>query len=87
MIYQKQNGLAMNGENLAKIYIVEIKIVSRSLVARVMEKRGGGNMKVTSIMLVKTNGEKMSVFRLSTILMKTNELNHYLHDVIENKGS
>ena len=77
----------MNGENLAKIYIVEIKIVSRSLVARVMEKRGGGNMKVTSIMLVKTNGEKMSIFCLSTILMKTNELNHYLHDVIENKGS
>jgi len=37
--------------------------------------------------LLKTNIEKMSVFRLSTMLMKRNELNRYFHDVDENKGS
>jgi hypothetical protein len=36
--------------------------------------------------LLKTNAEKMSVFRLSTILMKPNELRHSLHDVDEKKG-
>ena len=36
--------------------------------------------------LLKTNVEKMSIFRLSTILVRTNELNHFLHDVDENKG-
>jgi len=44
-------------------------------------------MKVSYAMLLKTNVEKMSVFRLSTIFMKTNELNTPLHDVDENKGS
>jgi hypothetical protein len=38
------------------------------------------------IKLLKTNGEKMSVFRLSTMLMKTRELSLYLHDVDETKG-
>ena len=33
--------------------------------------------------LLKTNIEKMSAFRLSTMLMKTNELNPSLHDVDE----
>jgi hypothetical protein len=50
-----------------------------------VEKKGG-KMKVTSIMLLKTNGEKMSVFRLSMIFMKTNELNPSLQDVDEKKG-
>ena len=35
---------------------------------------------------LKTHIENMSVFRLSTIFMKTNELNHSLHDVDEKKG-
>jgi len=37
--------------------------------------------------LLKTNVEKMSLFSLSTIFMKTNELNPSLHDVDEKKGS
>jgi len=37
--------------------------------------------------LLKTNIEKMSAFRLSTIFMKTNELNHSFQDVDEKKGS
>jgi len=37
--------------------------------------------------LLKKHVEKMSIFSLSTILMKINELNHPLHDVDENKGS
>jgi hypothetical protein len=36
--------------------------------------------------LLKKNAEKMSVFRLSTMLMKPNELRHSLHDVDEKKG-
>jgi len=36
--------------------------------------------------LLKTSIEKMSIFRLSTILMKINELDMHFHDVAENKG-
>jgi hypothetical protein len=37
--------------------------------------------------LLKINVEKMSAFRLSTMLMKTNELYDAFHDVVEKKGS
>jgi hypothetical protein len=37
-------------------------------------------------MLLKIKGARMSVFRLSTMLMKTNELSVSLHDVDEKKG-
>ena len=40
-MYQKQKGLAMNSENLAKIYAIENKIVSLSSAGRVIEKKGG----------------------------------------------
>jgi len=40
----------------------------------------------TCVKLLKTNVEKLSIFRLSTMLMKTNELNHSLHDVDERRG-
>ena len=36
--------------------------------------------------LLKAHVEKMPDFRLSTMLMKKNELNRYLHDVDEKKG-
>jgi hypothetical protein len=39
MCYKKK-GLAMNSENLAKIYIVDNKIVSLSSAARVRKKGG-----------------------------------------------
>ena len=40
MMYKKLKGLAMNGENLAKIYITENTVVSLSSAVRVMgEKR------------------------------------------------
>jgi hypothetical protein len=85
MMYQKQKGLAMNCKNLSEIYIIDNKTVSTvSWTWRVVKKKGG-KMKVTSIMLLKTNGEKMSVFRLSKMLMKTNELNSSFQDVDENK--
>jgi hypothetical protein len=44
-------------------------------------------MKVSYAMSLKTYGEKMSVFRLATILMKTSGLNVSLHDVDEKKVS
>jgi hypothetical protein len=37
--------------------------------------------------LLKTNRDNMPVFRLSTMLMKTNELNSSFHDVDEKKWS
>jgi hypothetical protein len=43
-------------------------------------------MRLTFSKLLKTNVEKISVFRLSTIFMKTNELDRSLHDVDEKKG-
>jgi hypothetical protein len=79
--------LAVNSKNLAKIYIVEIKIVSLSSAARVHGKKKGQEMGSIFVKLLKTNVEKMSVFRLSTMLMKTNELNRSFQDVDENKCS
>jgi hypothetical protein len=55
-------------------------------VVRVVEKKRGQKMGPIGIKLLKTNVEKMSTFRFSTILMKTQELNHSLHDVDENTG-
>jgi hypothetical protein len=50
-------------------------------------KESGGRKAVENFFnLLKTNIEKMSIFRLSAILMKTNELNHFLRDVAERKG-
>jgi len=43
-------------------------------------------MTLTFSKLLKTNVEKMSVFRLSIMLMKTHELSRSLHDVDEKKG-
>ncbi len=43
-------------------------------------------MRLTFFKSMKTHVEKMSVFRLSIMLMKTQELNRYLHYVDEKKG-
>ena len=51
------------------------------------EKRAGGKMKVTSNMLLKTNGEKMSEICLSKMLLKKNELYPPFQDVDEKKGA
>ena len=42
-MYQKQNGLAMASENLAKFYVTENKKVSLFLLARVTKKKGVEN--------------------------------------------
>jgi hypothetical protein len=39
-MYQKQKGLAMDGENPAKIYIIETTRVSLSSLARATGKKG-----------------------------------------------
>ena len=49
--------------------------------------QGKLKMKVSLAMLLKTNIEKMSAFRLATMLMKTNDLNSVCHDVDEKKGA
>jgi hypothetical protein len=40
-MYLKPKALAMNSENLEKIYIIETNIVSRSKAVRATEKKGG----------------------------------------------
>jgi hypothetical protein len=75
----------MNGENRAKIYIIENKIVILSSLARFTGKKGGQKRRVGCLKSLKTNVEKMSAFRLSTMLMKTKELNQSFHDVDEKK--
>ena len=65
----KQKGLAMKNGNLARCYIVENKIVISLLIAG-SEKTRGEKMKVSSIMLLKTNGGKMSEIGLSIMFMK-----------------
>ncbi|MGA3328948.1 MAG: hypothetical protein ABSF45_31240, partial [Terriglobia bacterium] len=50
-------------------------------------KKKGRKMDVICVNLLKTYVEKMSLFRLSTIFMKTNELSQSFHDVDEKKGS
>jgi hypothetical protein len=59
-MFQKQKGLAMNRKNLAKIYIIETKIVSLSPVTGAMEKRGIKKMQASPTMLLKTQVEKIS---------------------------
>jgi hypothetical protein len=43
-------------------------------------------MKGCSTMLLKTHVEKMTDNCLSTMLMKTNELNRFFHDIHDKKG-
>ncbi len=59
----------MNGVFLAKTYVIENKMV-RFILGCASEKTRGGKMKVSPIMLLKTNGEKMSEIRLAIILLK-----------------
>jgi hypothetical protein len=67
----KQKRLAFKDENRRKSYLIEIRRVI-SFMAGGREKNAGGKMKVSSIMLLKTNGGKMSEIDLSIMLMKTN---------------
>jgi hypothetical protein len=58
---------------LQKSMSLKLQYLAYSL-CRLDKKRGGEKMKVSSIMLLKTNGEKMSVFWLSIMLLKKHEL-------------
>jgi len=85
-MFQKQNGLAMNRENLAEIDVIEIKWFIWFCDGQGREKKGELKMRRTFPKLLRTHIEKMPVFRLSMIFMKTNELEHSLHDIGEKKG-
>jgi hypothetical protein len=61
--------LMANGQNLVVIDVLETKPVSLPLVEEKGKSRGG-NMKVSSVMLLKTNGGKMSEIDLSIMFMK-----------------
>jgi hypothetical protein len=73
----------MNRENLAKIHVIETKIVSLCAVASVTKKKGKQKMHREPTMLLKTNGERMPTFREPTILMKIRTLSPETHDVDE----
>ena len=72
-MYQKQNGLTVGSPNLRKIDVIEIERVTYSE-AGGRRKNAGGKMKVTSIMLLKTHGEKMTEIGFSIMLLKSKEL-------------
>ena len=76
----------MNRENLAEIDVIEIKRFSWFCDCQGREKKGGLKMRREFRKLLKTNIEKMPVFRLSMMLLKTNELSRSLHYVDEKKG-
>jgi hypothetical protein len=76
----------MISENPAKVYVIESEIVNLSSIAEAKKKRGGQKMGQAFCKLLRTNIEKMSVFRRSTMLLKTNMLDTSLHDVDEIKG-
>ena len=70
-----------------EIYIIETNIVIGSTSEKVSRKKRGGNMGRISCKSLKTDIEKMSAFYLSTMLMKTSELQATFHDSYEKKGS
>jgi hypothetical protein len=74
----------MSSANLARIYIVEIKVVSL-LLASGGEKMRGEKMQVSLIMLLKTNGEKMSDFWLAIMLLKIRYLRPLCHYITDNR--
>jgi len=76
----------VNGKNLTKIDVVEIKRFILFLREQAHEEKGELKMRRKFRKLLKTNIEKMPVSRLSIIFMKTNELNLSLHYVDEKKG-
>jgi len=85
-MFRKRKGLAINSQNLEKIYVIEKKVVSLFRGA-VQRKTRGGKMKVSLAMLLKTHGEKMSENRSLTMLMKKSQLKHPSGDVDEKKWS
>jgi hypothetical protein len=72
----------MNNEISAKIYVIETTRVSLFLWIG-WQKTRGRKMKVTSIMLLKTSGDKMAETGLSIILLKTHMLQAAFHYVDE----
>jgi len=65
------------------MYVIDNKLISYLSGDKGHEKKGELKMRRKFAKLLKTYIEKMSAFRLSTIFMKTNELDHSLHDVDE----
>ena len=64
---------------------LKLRYLADLVVATVMKKKGE-KMRQIFTKLLKTHIEKMPAFRLSMMLMKTNELKRCLHDVDEKKG-
>ena len=55
--------------------------------ARAQEKAGDSILVVSATMLLKTNGAKMSLFGLATMLMKTQEMHLSCHDIYDDNGT
>jgi hypothetical protein len=66
--------------------VIETKSVNR-FPRNQTQKKKGKKMEAICWMLLKTNVEKMSDFRLSKMLMKTNDLYASFQDVDDKKGS
>jgi hypothetical protein len=77
----------MSCENLSKTYIIEKKTVSSYFCDRGHGKKTGQKTPLIFAKLLRAHVEKMSTFRLSRMLMKSNELKGFFQDVYEKKGS
>ena len=76
----------MKRENLTEIYVIENTTVIRFRGGQARWKKRELKMSRNFRKSLKTHVEQMSAFRLSIILMKTNELNSSFHYVDDNKG-
>ena len=74
----------MSGADLARIYVVEITVLSL-LLAPGGEKMRGEKMQVSLIMSLKTNGEKMSDFWLAIMLLKIRYILSLCHYITDNR--
>jgi hypothetical protein len=83
-MYQKLNDLSTDRGILGETYLIERNEGGKFFMAR-GEKTRGEKMKVSPIMLLKKRVEKMSVFGLAIMLLKTNKLWSPCPYVDENK--
>ncbi len=82
-----QKGLIVFCQNLATVYVIEIKRVILGMIAGEAKTRGERKMEGVPAILLKTNVENMSENSLSIMLMKTMNIEAALHYVHEKKWS
>ena len=86
-MFRKQKELLTRRKNLVKMDVAEIKRLIGFCDGQGRGKKGDLKMGLMFRKSLKAHIEKMSTFRLSMMLMKTQDLYRSLHYVDEKKGS